>query len=72
MLLIMQIILFPFYSFIAYSEQYTEYDPFLTPADPSNPWISDDSTFWDLEIRYSVQSSTSQQKRIMKSSGDIT
>ncbi|XP_075049264.1 regulator of G-protein signaling 6 isoform X2 [Mixophyes fleayi] len=37
-------------SFIAYSEQYTEYDPFLTPADPSNPWISDDSTFWDLEI----------------------
>lgn len=37
-------------SFIAYSEQYTEYDPFLTPADPSNPWISDDSIFWDLEI----------------------
>ncbi|XP_068110200.1 regulator of G-protein signaling 6 isoform X1 [Hyperolius riggenbachi] len=37
-------------SFIAYSEQYTEYDPFLTPADPSNPWISDDSTFWDLEV----------------------
>ncbi|XP_044127886.1 regulator of G-protein signaling 6 isoform X1 [Bufo gargarizans] len=37
-------------SFIAYSEQYTEYDPFLTPADPSNPWISDDATFWDLEI----------------------
>ncbi|XP_053331640.1 regulator of G-protein signaling 6 isoform X2 [Spea bombifrons] len=36
-------------SFIAYSEQYTEYDPFLTPADPSNPWISDDTTFWDLE-----------------------
>ncbi|XP_053553745.1 regulator of G-protein signaling 6 [Bombina bombina] len=37
-------------SFIAYSEQYTEYDPFLTPADPSNPWISDDATFWDLEV----------------------
>ncbi|XP_077320725.1 regulator of G-protein signaling 6 isoform X2 [Lithobates pipiens] len=37
-------------SFIAYSEQYNEYDPFLTPADPSNPWISDDSIFWDLEI----------------------
>ncbi|XP_040188636.1 regulator of G-protein signaling 6 isoform X1 [Rana temporaria] len=37
-------------SFIAYSEQYNEYDPFLTPAEPSNPWISDDSIFWDLEI----------------------
>ncbi|XP_072284938.1 regulator of G-protein signaling 6 [Pyxicephalus adspersus] len=37
-------------SFIAFSEQYTEYDPFLTPPEPSNPWISDDSTFWDLEI----------------------
>ncbi|CAH2328110.1 regulator of G- signaling 6 isoform X3 [Pelobates cultripes] len=37
-------------SFIAYSEQYTEYDPFLTPADPSNPWISDDATFWDSEV----------------------
>ncbi|KAM4664279.1 regulator of G-protein signaling 6 isoform 2-T2 [Discoglossus pictus] len=37
-------------SFIAYSEQYTEYDPFLTPAEPSNPWISDDATFWDSEV----------------------
>uniref|UniRef100_A0A8C5PUN8 Regulator of G protein signaling 6 n=1 Tax=Leptobrachium leishanense TaxID=445787 RepID=A0A8C5PUN8_9ANUR len=37
-------------SFIAYSEQYMEYDPFLTPPDPSNPWISDDATFWDLEV----------------------
>ncbi|KAM5130045.1 regulator of G-protein signaling 6 isoform 2-T3 [Mantella aurantiaca] len=37
-------------SFIAFSEQYTEYDPFLTPPEPSNPWISDDSTFWDLEM----------------------
>ncbi|XP_063296449.1 regulator of G-protein signaling 6 isoform X2 [Pelobates fuscus] len=37
-------------SFIAYSEQYTDYDPFLSPADPSNPWISDDATFWDSEV----------------------
>ncbi|KAG8539525.1 hypothetical protein GDO81_020790 [Engystomops pustulosus] len=37
-------------SFIAYSEQYIEYDPFLTPPDPSNPWISDDTTSWDLEM----------------------
>nr|XP_033808513.1 regulator of G-protein signaling 6 isoform X4 [Geotrypetes seraphini] len=37
-------------SLIVYSEQYVEYDPFLTPADPSNPWISDDTTLWDLEM----------------------
>ncbi|XP_069065051.1 regulator of G-protein signaling 6 isoform X2 [Pleurodeles waltl] len=37
-------------SFIAFSEQYVEFDPFLTPADPSNPWISDDMTLWDLEM----------------------
>ncbi|XP_069494709.1 regulator of G-protein signaling 6 isoform X2 [Ambystoma mexicanum] len=37
-------------SFIAFSEQYVEFDPFLTPADPSNPWISDDTTLWDLEM----------------------
>ncbi|ETE66768.1 Regulator of G-protein signaling 6, partial [Ophiophagus hannah] len=36
-------------SLIAYSEQYTDYDPFITPAEPSNPWINDDTVFWDLE-----------------------
>ncbi|XP_039190059.1 regulator of G-protein signaling 6 isoform X1 [Crotalus tigris] len=36
-------------SLIAYSEQYTDYDPFITPVEPSNPWINDDSIFWDLE-----------------------
>ncbi|XP_007891442.1 regulator of G-protein signaling 6 isoform X1 [Callorhinchus milii] len=36
-------------SLISYAEQYLEYDPLLTPTEPSNPWISDDSTFWDLE-----------------------
>ncbi|XP_063724497.1 regulator of G-protein signaling 7-like isoform X3 [Symsagittifera roscoffensis] len=30
-------------------EQYKEYDPMLTPAEPSNPWISEETTFWDLE-----------------------
>ncbi|XP_032803637.1 regulator of G-protein signaling 7-like isoform X1 [Petromyzon marinus] len=38
-------------SLIAYSEQYTDYDPFLTPPDPSNPWASDDASFWELETR---------------------
>lgn len=36
-------------SLIGYTEQYLEYDPFLTPPDPSNPWISDDTTLWELE-----------------------
>lgn len=39
------------YSLIAYTEQYVEYDPFITPAEPSNPWISDDITLWDIEMR---------------------
>jgi regulator of G-protein signaling len=30
-------------------EQYKEYDPLLTPAEPSNPWISEDTAFWDME-----------------------
>ncbi|XP_059578901.1 regulator of G-protein signaling 6 isoform X1 [Alligator mississippiensis] len=37
-------------SLIAYSEQYVEYDPFITPAEPSNPWLSDDTILWDIEM----------------------
>ncbi|KAJ7403210.1 Regulator of G-protein signaling 6 [Pitangus sulphuratus] len=37
-------------SLIAYTEQYVEYDPFITPAEPSNPWISDDVALWDIEM----------------------
>ncbi|KAM5206127.1 regulator of G-protein signaling 7 isoform 11-T12 [Hipposideros larvatus] len=36
-------------SLLSYTEQYVEYDPFLVPPDPSNPWLSDDTTFWELE-----------------------
>uniref|UniRef100_A0A803SZL6 Regulator of G protein signaling 7 n=1 Tax=Anolis carolinensis TaxID=28377 RepID=A0A803SZL6_ANOCA len=36
-------------SLLAYTEQYVEYDPFLMPPDPSNPWLSDDTTFWEAE-----------------------
>uniref|UniRef100_A0A8C1G1U3 Regulator of G protein signaling 7a n=1 Tax=Cyprinus carpio TaxID=7962 RepID=A0A8C1G1U3_CYPCA len=36
-----------FYPF--YTEQYSDYDPFLCTPDPSNPWISDDTTFWEME-----------------------
>ncbi|XP_004837328.1 regulator of G-protein signaling 6 isoform X2 [Heterocephalus glaber] len=37
-------------SLIGYTEQYMEYDPFIMPAEPSNPWISDDVTLWDIEM----------------------
>lgn len=43
--------LLPSCSLIAYTEQYVEYDPLITPAEPSNPWISDDITLWDIEMR---------------------
>ncbi|KAM6217940.1 regulator of G-protein signaling 7 isoform 11-T11 [Rhynchocyon petersi] len=36
-------------SLLSYTEQYLEYDPFLVPPDPSNPWLSDDTVFWELE-----------------------
>ncbi|XP_057363860.1 regulator of G-protein signaling 7 isoform X8 [Manis pentadactyla] len=36
-------------SLLSYTEQYLEYDPFLVPPDPSNPWLSDDTAFWELE-----------------------
>ncbi|KAM7367691.1 hypothetical protein PAMP_013974 [Pampus punctatissimus] len=36
-------------SLISYTEQYMEYDPFLTALEPSNPWTSDDPSLWDLE-----------------------
>uniref|UniRef100_A0A8C5CUE1 Regulator of G protein signaling 6 n=1 Tax=Gadus morhua TaxID=8049 RepID=A0A8C5CUE1_GADMO len=36
-------------SLMGYTEQFQEYDPFVSLTEPSNPWISDDSSFWDLE-----------------------
>jgi regulator of G-protein signaling len=36
-------------SFVNFYEQYIEFDPFLTPPDPSNPWIADTTEFWDME-----------------------
>uniref|UniRef100_A0A8C1N221 Regulator of G protein signaling 7b n=1 Tax=Cyprinus carpio TaxID=7962 RepID=A0A8C1N221_CYPCA len=38
-------------SLLSFSEQYIEYDPFFTTPEPSNPWISDDVTSWELEAR---------------------
>ncbi|XP_055495540.1 regulator of G-protein signaling 7 isoform X1 [Leucoraja erinacea] len=36
-------------SLIGYAEQYMEFDPFLINPEPSNPWTSDDISFWELE-----------------------
>lgn len=33
---------------LAYSETFAPYDPWLTPPQPSNPWISDDTVFWQI------------------------
>ncbi|XP_075989704.1 regulator of G-protein signaling 7 isoform X2 [Anticarsia gemmatalis] len=35
--------------FIAYCEQYAEYDPLLTPPEWPNPWISDTAEMWEQE-----------------------
>uniref|UniRef100_A0A671W7L3 Regulator of G protein signaling 6 n=1 Tax=Sparus aurata TaxID=8175 RepID=A0A671W7L3_SPAAU len=36
-------------SLMSYTEQFMEYDPFVAAIEPSNPWLSDDTAFWDLE-----------------------
>ncbi|XP_023239166.1 regulator of G-protein signaling 7-like [Centruroides vittatus] len=36
-------------SYLNYYEQYQEYDPFITTPEASNPWISDNCDFWELE-----------------------
>uniref|UniRef100_A0A8C7Y3I6 Regulator of G protein signaling 6 n=1 Tax=Oryzias sinensis TaxID=183150 RepID=A0A8C7Y3I6_9TELE len=48
-------------SLITYAEQFMDYDPFLTSPEPSNPWTSDDPTFWDLEA-----SKEPSQQRVKK------
>ncbi|XP_049783624.1 regulator of G-protein signaling 7 isoform X2 [Schistocerca cancellata] len=34
---------------ISYFEQYIEYDPFFTPPELTNPWISDSTELWEQE-----------------------
>lgn len=36
-------------SYMNHYEQYQEYDPFITPPETSNPWISDSVEFWEAE-----------------------
>ena len=41
-------------SYLGYFEQYAEYDAFVTPAEPSNPWISDSTEMWEAEKQNKV------------------
>ncbi|XP_019765423.2 regulator of G-protein signaling 7 isoform X1 [Dendroctonus ponderosae] len=34
-------------TFIAYFEQYIEYDPFFTPPEYTNPWVYDNTELWE-------------------------
>uniref|UniRef100_A0A1B6DTC2 Regulator of G-protein signaling 7 n=2 Tax=Clastoptera arizonana TaxID=38151 RepID=A0A1B6DTC2_9HEMI len=36
-------------AYLNYFEQYTEYDPFFTPPEIANPWLSDSPEFWETE-----------------------
>lgn len=36
-------------SYIAFYDQWAEYDPFVTMPEPSNPWASDSIDFWEME-----------------------
>ncbi|XP_063241043.1 regulator of G-protein signaling 7 isoform X2 [Bacillus rossius redtenbacheri] len=36
-------------SYIAYFEQYVEYDYFFTAPEMANPWVADNPEFWELE-----------------------
>ncbi|NXY24788.1 RGS9 protein, partial [Atrichornis clamosus] len=36
---------------VKYSEQFLSNDPFLSGCLPSNPWITDDPEFWDLNAK---------------------
>uniref|UniRef100_A0A8C6TXW0 Regulator of G protein signaling 6 n=1 Tax=Neogobius melanostomus TaxID=47308 RepID=A0A8C6TXW0_9GOBI len=48
-------------SLMCYTEQFMEYDPFVSALEPSNPWVSDDVTFWDAEA-----SKDPNQQRVKK------
>ncbi|ELT89740.1 hypothetical protein CAPTEDRAFT_201452 [Capitella teleta] len=49
-------------------EQYEEHDPFLGCAQPSNPWVTDDTTMWVLNT---VLVDTPTEKRVKRWSFDM-
>ncbi|XP_035278624.1 regulator of G-protein signaling 6-like isoform X2 [Anguilla anguilla] len=48
-------------SLMTYTELFLDYDPFVCPPEPSNPWISEDCSLWDLE-----SSNEPSQRRVRK------
>jgi regulator of G-protein signaling len=36
-------------SYCTFYEQWAEYDAFITLPEPSNPWVTDSTDFWELE-----------------------
>ncbi|XP_023657909.2 regulator of G-protein signaling 6 isoform X3 [Paramormyrops kingsleyae] len=49
-------------SLMSYTEQFMDYDPFISMPEPSNPWVSEDTIFWDLE----ASSKDPSQQRVKK------
>uniref|UniRef100_A0A3B1JYP5 Regulator of G protein signaling 9b n=1 Tax=Astyanax mexicanus TaxID=7994 RepID=A0A3B1JYP5_ASTMX len=39
------------YRLVKYSTTYKQHDPFLYPCLPSNPWLTDDVTYWQLNMQ---------------------
>ncbi|KAG7269425.1 hypothetical protein CRUP_015463 [Coryphaenoides rupestris] len=35
---------------VKYCSTYKHHDPFLAPCLPSNPWLTDDVTYWNLNM----------------------
>ena len=34
---------------MTYYDMYSEYDAFIIAPEPSNPWLTDNTDFWDME-----------------------
>ncbi|CAG0917572.1 unnamed protein product [Notodromas monacha] len=58
-------------SLVTYTTTYAEFDPVMTPPIPSNPWITDDATFWNLNSDYVEIPTERRVKRWAISSCDV-
>lgn len=41
-----------YFSYVSRVQQYHDFDPFLYQPQPSNPWISDDTTIWTANANW--------------------
>ncbi|KAH7971659.1 hypothetical protein HPB52_001157 [Rhipicephalus sanguineus] len=51
----------------SYYEKHAEYDGFCMPLEPSNPWISDSTEFWEMEKQTTTTSSSLNTSPMMLS-----